>query len=457
MAIRNNFSQAELERWFDENQVDEIECLVPDLTGVARGKILPRTRFTQDRGMRLAESVLGMTVTGEAPDSAEYGDIISDNDLDMELLADPSTACLVPWVPEPARTAQLIHDCYFADGRLVDFAPRSVLRRVRQLYAEKGLLPVVAPELEFYLIAQNTDPDIPLAPPIGRSGRAETSRQHYSIDAVNEFDPLFEDIYKWCEIMDLEVDTLIHEMGAGQMEVNFLHGDPLDLADRVFYFKRTLREAALRHKMYATFMAKPMSNEPGSAMHIHQSIVDAKTGRNIFSNIDGSPSDAFRHYIGGLQKYMPAAMAFFAPYVNSYRRLVRNSSAPINIRWGRDNRTVGLRVPRSSPEARRVENRVVGADANPYVATAVTLACGYLGMQEKVEPSDESGGNAYHAQRDLPRSLSDALLNLSTAPALAEVLGERFVRVYRMVKELEHDEFMTVISSWEREHLLLHV
>jgi glutamine synthetase len=424
---------------------------------VARGKILPRRRFTQDRGMRLAESVLGMTVTGEAPDTEEYGSIISDNDIDMELLADPSTACMVPWVPEPARTAQLIHDCYFADGRLVDFAPRSVLRRVRELYAQDGLTPVVAPELEFYLLAQNTDPDIPLSAPIGRSGRSETSRQHYSIDAVNEFDPLFEDIYKWCEIMDLEVDTLIHEMGAGQMEVNFLHGDPLDLADRVFYFKRTLREAALRHHMYATFMAKPMSNEPGSAMHIHQSIVDTQTGRNIFSNIDGSPSDAFRHYIGGLQKFMPAAMAFFAPYVNSYRRLIRNSSAPINVRWGRDNRTVGLRVPRSSAEARRVENRVIGADANPYVATAVTLACGYLGMKNKIEPSEESSGNAYHNQRDLPRSLSEALQFLGDAHELAEVLGPRFVKVYCIVKELEYDEFMTVISSWEREHLLLHV
>ncbi len=457
MAIRDNFSQADLERWFDDNLVDEIECLVPDLTGVARGKILPRTRFTQDRGMRLAESVLGMTVTGEAPESKEYAEIISDNDVDMELLADPSTACLVPWVPEPARTAQIIHDCYFADGRLVDFAPRSVLRRVRQLYAEKGLAPIVAPELEFYLIAQNTDPDFPLTSPVGRSGRAETSRQHYSIDAVNEFDPLFEDIYKWCEIMDLEVDTLIHEMGAGQMEVNFLHGDPLDLADRVFYFKRTLREAALRHKMYATFMAKPMSNEPGSAMHIHQSVVDRHTGRNIFSNLDGSPTEAFRHYIGGLQKYMPAAMAFFAPYVNSYRRLVRNSGAPINIRWGRDNRTVGIRVPRSPPEARRVENRVVGADANPYVATAVTLACGYLGMTEKIEPTAESDGSAYNSQRELPRSLSDALQNLVNARALGSVLGERFVTVYRLVKELEYDEFMKVISSWEREHLLLHV
>jgi glutamine synthetase len=457
MAIRDNFSHADLEPWFDANQIDEIECLVPDLTGVARGKILPRTRFSQDRGMRLAESVLGMTVTGEAPECEEYSGIISDNDMDMELLADPSTACLVPWVPAPARTAQLIHDCYFSDGRLVDFAPRSVLRRVRQLYWDKGLAPVVAPELEFYLIAKNSDPDLPLAAPVGRSGRAETSRQHYSIDAVNEFDPLFEDIYKWCEVMGLEVDTLIHEMGAGQMEVNFLHGDPLDLADRVFYFKRTLREAALHHDMYATFMAKPMSNEPGSAMHIHQSVVERKSGRNIFSGPDGNPTEAFRHYIGGLQKYMPAAMAFFAPYVNSYRRLVRNSGAPINLRWGRDNRTVGIRVPRANAEARRVENRVIGADANPYVATAVTLACGYLGMMHRIEPSEESHGSAYANRRDLPRSLSDALQNLADAPELAAVLGERFVTIYRLVKELEHDEFMKVISSWEREHLLLHV
>jgi len=457
MALRADFTQAELERFFDENHVDEIECLVPDLTGVARCKILPRTKFSQERGMRLAESVLAMTVTGEAPDCDEYDAIISPNDYDMELLPDLTTTCLVPWVPEPARTAQIIHDCYFADGRPVDFAPRSVLRRVCGLYAEEGLEPVVAPELEFYLIAQNTDPDFPLSPPVGRSGRSETSRQHYSIDAVNEFDPLFEDIYKWCEIMGLELDTLIHEIGAGQMEVNFLHGDPMDLADRVFYFKRTLREAALRHKMYATFMAKPMSNEPGSAMHIHQSIVDRKTGRNIFSNLDGSASEAFRHYIGGLQKYLPAAMVFLAPYVNSYRRLVRHTAAPINIRWGRDNRTVGIRVPRSSPESRRVENRVIGADANPYVAAAVTLACGYLGMKERLEPSAESTTSAYDIAYELPRTMSEALNLLARTPELAGVVGERFATVYRLVKELEYDEFMTVISSWEREHLLLHV
>jgi glutamine synthetase len=150
-------------------------------------------------------------------------------------------------------------------------------------------------------------------------------------------------------------------------------------------------------------------------------------------------------------------MAFLAPYVNSYRRLVRHAAAPINIRWGRDNRTVGIRVPRSTPEARRIENRVIGADANPYVAMAVTLACGYLGMKERLEPSEEATGNAYGAPYELPRSMSEALNLLAGTPELAGVLGERFATIYRLVKELEYDEFMQVISSWEREHLLLHV
>jgi glutamine synthetase len=348
-------------------------------------------------------------------------------------------------------------DCFFHDGTPVDFAPRNVLRRVTELYKGLGWTPIVAPELEFYLLARNTDPNQPLVPPIGRSGRAETSRQLYSIDAVNEFDPLFEDIYDYCDIMELELDTLIHEFGAGQMEINFLHDEPMILADKVFFFKRTLREAALRHNMYATFMAKPMTHEPGSAMHIHQSVIDTKTGLNIFSNSDGSESPLFLNYIAGLQKYLPAAMALLAPYVNSYRRVVRGGAAPINIEWGYDNRTVGIRVPISEPEARRVENRVVGADANPYLAMAVTLACGYLGIKEKLKPNAVTTGSAYDAKYQLPRELSEALRLLIAAKPLHDLLGKRFVDVYVAVKDAEQEQFMRVISPWEREHLLMHV
>ena len=456
MAIRENFTYTDMDEWLNAKRVTEIECLVPDLTGVARGKILPRTKFTEERGMRLPEAVLGMTVTGNSPTHDEaYDRAISATDRDMILKADPTTITMVPWAVD--QTAQVIHDCYFANGELVDFAPRTVLRRVLKLYEEKGWTPLVAPELEFYLTAKNIDPDLPLAAPIGRSGRAETSRQVYSIDAVNEFDPLFEDIYDYCDLMNLDVDTLIHEIGAGQMEINFQHGDPLGLADKVFYFKRTLREAALKHDMYATFMAKPMAGEPGSAMHVHQSVVGAATGRNIFSNAEGGESKLFQQYIGGLQRYMPSAMAIVAPYVNSYRRIVRHTAAPINLQWGVDNRTVGFRVPVSGAQDRRIENRIIGADANPYLALAVTLACGYLGMVDGLEPTAIVEGSAYKMPVELPQGLPEALALLRGEARLREVLGDRFIDVYSAIKELEHQEFMTVISPWEREHLLLHV
>lgn len=455
MANRKDFTFADLEQWLNQNRVTEIECLVPDLTGVARGKILPREKFTEDRGMRLPEVVVATSVTGVAPDEGPFFDVISPTDHDMHLRPDPGTVRIVPWATDP--TAQVIHDCYDRAGRLIPFAPRSVLKRVCDLYADKGWQPVVAPELEFYLVARNTDPDVPLKPPIGRSGRSETSRQMYSIDAVNEFDPLFEDVYDYCNKMDLGVDTLIHEIGAGQMEINFFHDHPLQLADEVFFFKRLLRETALRHDMYATFMAKPIAGEPGSAMHVHQSLTELASGRNLFSNPDGSASDLFRWYIGGLQRYIPSCMALFAPYVNSYRRLTRYTAAPINIQWGTDNRTVGIRSPVAPPQARRVENRVIGADANPYVALAATLACGWLGIAQRLEPTPECKGDAYLGDYQLPRSLGEALETLRHEKDLAEVLGEAFVTVYTEVKEVEHAEFMKVISPWEREHLLLHV
>ena len=455
MVDKSNFNFADLEQWFNDRGVTEIECLVPDLTGVARGKILPRSRFTEERGMRLPEAIVAIGVTGEFPTAGPYYDVIHATDRDMHLRPDLSTVRIVPWATDP--TAQVIHDCFDRDGVMIPYAPRSVLRRICDLYAAEGWDPVVAPELEFYLVDRSTDPNQPLKPPRGRSGRAETSRQAYSIDAVNEFDPLFEDIYAYCEKMELNVDTLIHEVGAGQMEINFFHDHPLGLADEVFFFKRTIREAALRHEMYATFMAKPMANEPGSAMHVHQSIVDVKTRQNLFSNPDGTPSKEFYWYIGGLQKYTPAAMALFAPYVNSYRRLARSTAAPINIQWGIDNRTVGIRSPVASAAARRVENRVIGADANPYVALAATLACGYLGIKNRIEPAAECKGDAYLSPFQLPRSLSEALGWLADEKDLHDVLGKSFITVYSEVKEIEHDEFMKVISPWEREHLLLHV
>jgi glutamine synthetase len=204
-------------------------------------------------------------------------------------------------------------------------------------------------------------------------------------------------------------------------------------------------------------MAKPMENEPGSAMHIHQSVFDAASGANLFATAEDGFSDRFLHHIGGLQKYLPAAMPLLAPNVNSYRRLRRYSDAPINLHWGWDNRTVGLRVPDSPGGARRVENRVAGADANPYLAIAASLACGYLGMLDELEPTKPIEGSGYRLAQTLPRFLSDALDQLRRAKPLRQILGEDFVEALIMVKEVEHQAYQRVISSWEREHLLLNV
>jgi glutamine synthetase len=443
----------DIHQFFRERGISEVEAIVPDMAGIARGKIMPAQKFAADEGMKLPESIFLQTVTGDYP--LDTSAAMSPAEIDIVLKPDTRTVRVVPWAAEP--TAQVIHDCFYSDGRSVTMAPRQVLRHILGLYAERGWDPVIAPELEFYLIEPNIDADYPLKPPVGRSGRAEPGRQSYSIAAVNEFDPLFDDIYAFCEAQDIEIDTLIHEDGPAQMEINLLHGDPLDLADQAFLFKRTAREAALRHKMYTTFMAKPHGKEPGSAMHIHQSIVDRKTRLNVFSNRDGSPTPLFFSHIAGLQKYLPAAMALFAPNVNSYRRITRQQMAPINVHWGYDNRTAGLRVPVSDPESRRVENRVGGADANPYLAIAASLACGYLGMTENLQPSEPITTSAHDLPFSLPRSLDSALRRLRESQPLIQLLGEPFVAAYTIVKEAESEVFMQVISSWEREHLLLNV
>ena len=444
----------DLEAWIKERNITEVECLVSDLSGIARGKILPAHKFLKalnSQGLRLPESIFGQTVTGAYIEEKD----LDPRAADVYLRPLPETIRVVPWYDEP--TAQIINDAYYFDGELVDVAARAVLRRVLDLYKAKGWQPVVAPELEFFLVKVNADPDYPLEPPIGKSGRAETARQAYGIDAVNEFDPLFEDVYDFCEAQGIDIDTLSHESGAAQMEINFNHGDAMELADQAFLFKRTVRQAALRHNVYATFMAKPMQGEPGSSMHVHQSVHDVASGRNLFADEDGQNSRFFLNYIGGLQRYLPASMPLLAPYVNSYRRLVRDSDAPINGHWGTDNRTVGFRVPVSTQAGRRVENRLAGADANPYLAIAASLASGYLGVMEELEPSKPVEGSAYNLAVNIPRHLEDAVKALNRSKPMKKILGKRFVNVLTAVKEVESLAYHEVISPWEREFLLLNV
>ena len=443
----------DIKEWLQEKSITEVECLVSDISGIPRGKILPVHKYVsaiETGGLRLPEYVFGQSVTGEYYDSV----VLNEIGADIVLRPDPATCRLVPWYAEP--TAQIIHDAVDHDGRIVPFAPRAVLARVLALFDEAGLEPVIAPELEFFLVEQSADANNPLVTPTGKSGRAEKARQAYGIDAVNEFDPLFEEIYDHCDVQGLDIDTLSHEAGAAQMEINFNHGSAMDLADQAFLFKRTVRQTALNHKVHATFMAKPMQDQPGSAMHVHTSVSNKATGMNVFVDENGEQTDEFLHAIAGMQRHLSGAMALMAPYVNSYRRRTGAEDSPANLAWGMDNRTVGLRVPLGNPKSRRIKNRLPGADANPYLTIAATLAAIWLGLQEKRRPSrplKDSGEDL----ETLPKNLDIALDALEKASPLHDVLGEDFVKLFTEVKRAEADAFLEVISPWEREYLLLNV
>ena len=437
--------------YIGNRRVDEVECIIGDIAGVARGKAMPAAKFAKQTNYFLPNSIFLQTITGEWADNPF--DAFTEPDMILE--PDWSTATAAPWTAD--ITLQVIHDAKDQEGNLVPFSPRNVLRRVLGLYEAQGWRPVVAPEMEFFLTARNTDPNMPVIPPMGRSGRRAAGKQAYSMSAVDEYGKVIDDIYDFAEAQGLEIDGILQEGGAGQVELNLAHGDPLELADHVFFFKRLIREAALRHDCFATFMAKPIADEPGSAMHIHTSVVDTRTGKNIFSGPKGVETEAFLHFIGGMQKHLGAAVALFAPYVNSYRRYVPDFAAPINLEWGRDNRTTGLRIPISGSAARRVENRLPGMDCNPYLGIASTLACGYLGLMNKVAPRPECKGDAYFDSAEIPINLGDALDLLDEDEALKEVMGTEFAKVYDSVKRNEYKEFLQVISPWEREHLLMNV
>jgi glutamine synthetase len=434
-----------------DRRLDEVECVIPDLSGIARGKAMPATKFAIQSHFYLPNSIFFQTITGGWADIPGLGY----TEPDMILRPDFSTATAAPWTKD--ATLQVIHDATDIEGRPIGLSPRNVLKRVVAHFREQGWTPVVAPEMEFYLVARNIDPAQPIEAMMGRSGRPAAARQSYSLSAVDEFGPVIDDIYNFAEDQGFEIDGITQEGGAGQLEINLRHGDPVVLADEIFFFKRLIREAALRHDCFATFMAKPIAGEPGSAMHVHHSVLDTATGRNLFSEPDGGPSALFYRFIGGLQAHLPAATPLFAPYVNSYRRYVKDHAAPVNLEWGADNRTTAIRVPISEPQARRVENRVPGMDCNPYLGIAASLAAGYLGMIEDRQPTPEFKGDAYESEQAIPRGLFEALENFAGAHKLRMILGEDFSRVYELVKVEEYEKFLQVISPWEREHLLLNV
>jgi len=437
----------QIQAFFAQHGVRDVECLFADISGYPRGKLMPADRFAAGAELRICQAIPMQAVTGEY----SYNPVFPDSDPDVRLLPDYTTLTLAPWASTPRAVA--VHDCLELNGELCTFAPRSTLKRVLAEYTARGLSPVVAPEIEFYLTAANSDPAQALQAPTVRGGRAEVGQSAFSLNMLNELAPFWDEFRAALLTLHIDADTWIHEVGPTQYEINLMHGNAVAVADQAFLFKYAAREIALKHGLNAVFMAKPIAGSSGSSMHLHTSVVDA-AGANVFSLPDGSASPVFGQFIAGLQTYGPELMLMLAPNVNSYRRYVAGSQAPTNMAWGFDNRTTGLRVPASAPVARRVENRVAGADANPYLAIAATLAAGLAGLQAQLLPSEPLATNGYDEAHGLPRSMDEALQKMQQSALAKQAFGDDFVTGYCAVKAMEHNHYLAEISAWERRFLL---
>lgn len=425
--------------------VAEVECVTPDLNGVPRGKVMTAEGFLEGRRLQLARGVLLQCIMGGYPPPRFYGS----DDGDLALNAAPSQIHRLPWSDSPRALA--ICDADELDGRGSSLSTRALLKRVLARYAEHGLQPVVATELEFFVFAPNPDPQQPFRPPLGLDGRHEEGGSAFSVSSNNGLRPFFAEVYRCMAALGLPRDTFMHEMGVSQFEINLLHGDPLLLADQTFLFKHLLKEVALKHGLTVVCMAKPLAHTPGSSMHIHQSLVEQGSGSNIFSAADGQATPAFYHFIGGQQAALADLTLLFAPHVNSYQRLCHPFASPNNACWSEDNRAAGLRIPASSPLARRVENRLPGADANPYLAIAASLAAGLYGLERQLQPSAPLQGEfEVPKELTLPCTMHAALERLKHSSLAVELFGSEFIEGYIATKTMELASFFDEITPWER-------
>lgn len=419
--------------------VEAIQVVITDLSGVARGKTIARQELESlyGNGRNVAGSILGLDMRGE--DVEETGLVWSSGDADKQCWPVPGTLKIAPWLARP--TGQLLMTMFEEDGAPAKADPRHALARVVNRLVADGLQPVVAVELEFYLV----EPDgAGVRPATGLvSGEPSVRHDAYGLGKLDEMSPLFDDIYRAARAQGLPVRTLMSEYAPGQFEVTLEHRpDALAAADDAIQWKRLVRGVAARHGRVATFMAKPFAGIAGSGMHVHVSLAGADGG-NLFASPDPVGTPLLRHAIGGMQASMAESMAVFAPNANSYRRFRRQSYAPIAATWGVNNRSVGFRIPSGPPASRHVEHRICGADANPYLAVATVLAGMHHGIVNRIDPGAPVTGNGYELPTDptLPLNWHAALERCEASALLNEYLGADFVRVFMAVKRAECERF----------------
>lgn len=444
-------ARAEAEAFFAAHPaIDAIDMIFTNMCGVPRGKRLRQheVRAVYDNGRFLPGSITVVDITGR--DTVETGLVWEDGDGDRTMLPVPGSLVPTPWAGPAA--GQFLVTCHELDGTPHRLDPRHALKDVVDRFAAMGLTPVVAVELEFYLVDAERDAAGRLVPARSLvSGRTPTDIQVYGMHEMEDMRPFLDELYASADAQKIPLESAISEYAAGQYELTLRHKpDALAACDDAISYKRMVKAVAARHGMEATFMAKPFEDQAGSGMHLHVSMLD-KDGNNAFASDDPQGTPMLRHAIGGMQALLADSFAIFAPNANSYRRFRANSYAPVAPTWGVNNRTVSFRVPAGSPASRHIEHRACGADANPYLAVAAMLAAIHHGISRELDPGAAVVGNGYEAETSqgdpMPNSWFSAVDRFATSDLMADYLGKDFVDMYTIVKRTEQERFFAAVPT----------
>ncbi|PPV36680.1 glutamine synthetase family protein [Ectopseudomonas oleovorans] len=437
-------------------EVRSIELMLIDANGIPRGKLLHRDELLAiyENGRPLPSSILSLTIQGE--DVEESGLVWEVADADCWTYPLPGSLTLQPWRAVPTGQLQVsMHPTQGLPATPGD--PRHVLVRAIDALKADGYHPVMAVELEFYLLDKQRDANGRPQPAVQMNGVRPQAPQVYGVYELEQMQPFLDDLYAACEVQGLPVRTAISEYAPGQLELTLEHRfDALQAVDEGVRYKRLVKGVANKHGLQACFMAKPFGDLAGSGMHMHVSLADAE-GNNLMASEDPQGTPLLRHAIGGMMATLNDALAIFCPNANSFRRFQANSYAPLAKSWGVNNRTVSFRVPGGPANSRHVEHRICGADANPYLAAAAILAGIHKGIREQLDPGAAIVGNGYEQAREtLPTDWLTALRNLEDSSWAREALGEDFLRVFLAIKWAEFRQFMGEVGEQDWRWYLTH-
>lgn len=431
-------------------EITTIEALLPDCNGVMRGKWLPRHKLAKifEGELKLPKTALSLDIWSR--DVEEL--VFASGDADGICRPVEGSLLPTPWAAG-GQHGQVMLSMFDSNGDPYLGDPRHVLKQVLSRFQEVGWRPVVAAELEFSLVTLEND--IPNHTCPAPAGRTPVGGNTYGLDVLNSHSEMLEDLRIACEIQDLPFDGVVKESAPSQYEINMQHVDnPVLAAKQIMQMKRLIKGVAAKHHLLATFMAKPFEDEAGNGMHVHCSMLDER-GVNVFDDGSDMGTELLRSAIAGCLQYMPDSVAIFAPSFNAYRRFQPGCHAPTFPSWGYENRTVAVRVPAGSNSARRLEHRVAGADANPYLLFAVLLSAMFEGMQQKLSPPLPISGDGYSQEKEtLPVYIQDAVKLFHESQFIKNNLGEELQRIFTLTKEQEISEFRRRITDLEYQSYL---